>query len=153
MNFQLTRRDSGPHLPVVEPPAETVSPAAPEATEPNAPRLSDIPPAVLIAVGVFYAAIIVLLWLGFSGPEDASESLGVSTFVILMFLLVPLALARTAKALPRRLGEGLAAIRKASIGTATGSVSGPTAMILILTVPVALTLCAAAIAIVFRLLR
>jgi hypothetical protein len=70
-----------------------------------------------------------------------------------MFVLVPLALAGAAHAIPRHLGEGLGAIRKATVGTATGSINGATALILILTVPVALTLCAAAIAIVFRILR
>lgn len=125
--------------------------AEPDASKSPTPA-KELPPAVLLIGAVLYLVMAALFWWGFGRGVDSDLSLGIADFVVLMFIAIPLTLAWAAGLFPKQLGEGWKALQGGSVETATGAVSWRTALILVLVVPVCLTLGAAAIALIFRIL-
>jgi hypothetical protein len=135
----------------------TGDPADPRAPvfRPNRLISVDLNPAVLLIVAGAYIAMLGVFWLGFANSAESAQEMGFVTLVFVAFLGLPLLLARAGRAFLARQGKVVEARHRFSdflsgeFESHTGPVPGREAVVQVATIPVALLLAAAGIAIAF----
>ncbi len=133
-------------------PADTRAPVF----RPNRLISVDLNPAVLLIVAGAYILMLGVFWLGFAHSAESAQELGFVTLVFVAFLGLPLLLAHTGRVFLARRGKVVEAKHRfgdflaGEFEAQTGSVPGREALVQVATIPVALLLAAAGIAIAFN---
>lgn len=118
--------------------------------------LISLHPGILAIAAAGYIALIGVLVIGFAGPQDLGVPLGIVIVCLVAFIGLPLFMGRNAASFWRRHGESEPAVGgfrhflNSRFETGGGSVSGVGALALVTTVPIALSLGAIAMVIIFK---
>jgi hypothetical protein len=103
---------------------------------------SEFPPVVYASVLVAFAWILVASWLAFANGDDADLALGFAAVLTIVFFALPVIVRLTAAAHSREPQGTRNDFLSSRVETATGSLTGASAWLQVLIIPVALALAA-----------
>jgi hypothetical protein len=132
-----------------ENPAETQAQHAQQAPRSNYGSVpgAEFPVAVYVSVFVAFAWIVVASWLAFASGDDSDLALGFAAVLTVVFFALPVLVRLTATSHSRRPRKAPGDFLSSRVETATGSLSGASAWVQVLTIPLALALAATLIGI------
>ncbi|MDO8837325.1 MAG: hypothetical protein Q7V31_00240 [Parvibaculum sp.] len=123
----------------------------------NIPSLpfADLHKGTYIAGGLAWLAFIAVFWVGFATDLHSAFMIAISTVYMLMYFVTPGLMIRMAgRFTAHRQADGhFDAFLAGEVGTHTGSIGGREALIQIILVPAALTLCTGGIAYAYHAAR
>jgi hypothetical protein len=114
---------------------------------------AELPPFVYISVLAAYAWIMLVSVVAFARDWDAGLSLGVAIVLGLVFFALPIIIRHVAKAFSHAKPETPHQFLGAPVETATGPLSGASAWLQVLIIPLSLALAATLIGLAFLLVR
>jgi hypothetical protein len=102
----------------------------------------ELPAFVYVSVLAAFAWIMLVSWLAFAGDMDATLSLGVAVVLAVVFFALPIIIHQVAVANTRNRPQTTGDFLSAQVETATGPLSGSSAWLQVLIIPLALALAA-----------
>jgi hypothetical protein len=151
------RAAGGEHGPE-RPPLGSATP--PAATGESEPRSSfgtlpgaELPAFVYVSVLAAFGWIMLASWLAFAGDTDADLALGVAVVLAIVIFALPIVIHHTAVAFCRPKPQTPREFLAAPVETATGPLSGASAWLQVLLIPLALALAATLIGVAHVLVR
>ena len=108
---------------------------------------AEFPVAVYVSVFIAFAWIVVASWLAFADGDDADLALGFAAVLTIVFFALPVLVRLTAASHSSKTRDARGDFLSSRVETATGSLSGASAWLQVLIIPLALALAATLIGI------
>jgi hypothetical protein len=122
-------------------PASASEPATPRSGEHPIPG-EELPAFVYVSVFLAFAWILIASWLAFAGGADADLALAVAGVLTVVFFALPVLVRMTAASHSRARRQGQDDFLRSRVETATGPLTGASAWLQVLIIPLALALAA-----------
>jgi hypothetical protein len=114
---------------------------------------AEFPAFVYVSVLLAFAWIMLASWLAFAGDMDAALALGIAIVLAIVFFALPIIIRHVAVAFSHNKPETTGDFLSAPVDTATGPLSGASAWLQVLLIPLALALAATLIGTAYLLVR
>lgn len=141
-----------PALGLTTTPIEATSEGEPRSSYGSVPG-AELPTFVYVSVVVAFAWIMLAAWLAFAGHMDADLVLGIGVVLAIVFFGVPIIIRRVAVAHARNRPEVKGDFLTAPVDIATGPLTGRSAWLQVVLIPMALALAATLIGGAYLLMR
>jgi hypothetical protein len=114
---------------------------------------AELPAFVYVSVLAAFGWIMLASWLAFAGDTDAALALGIAILLAVVFFALPIIMRHAATAFSRPKAQVPPDFLAAPVETATGPLSGASAWLQVLIIPLALALAATLIGAAYVLVR